>query len=378
LWAYDKTLTEDQKLKGMRNYKTLLLLLSGITEGTYKIDFINENMYLKSDSCYGYTKKYSYGRLYPVKASISQISREFRYYLFDGLYNDVDIINYHPAILYEYANKHQISTTSLGELVNHRELFYSKIENDYSFGKIDTKKIVLIAFNTNKNDFKSNLLNNLTRDLNLIRNKLYEEFYLNNSTFRSAIDFRCENNNIENDLKMKTQSLFCFNRETECIMSFKDFYISNIPSELHERSSFIPFFNSLYIHTDPISYLNVSNMTSTVVKVDLEDIIAKYNTNNNIKFKHKSIVLEDTLIPRDIFNDIIFAIGTLEHMNYKEIAKQFESLDLSSELVVTLHDILNDSECPEVTFEYNQLTQLQGKVRIMFNKLIYSLIARNK
>lgn len=63
----------------------------------------------------------------------------------------------------------------------------------------------------NKTDFRSNLLNDLTRDLNEIRNQLYEEFYLNNPKFRSAIDLRREGNIKQTDICVKTQSLFCFN-----------------------------------------------------------------------------------------------------------------------------------------------------------------------
>jgi hypothetical protein len=184
LWAYDKQLTESEKIKGKRNSRILLLLLSGIAEGTYKLEFINTKLYLKSNSSYGYTKKYSYGRLYPIKVSISHISREFRYYLFKDLYDDVDIINAHPTILYDYAISRNISMSSLNSLVNNRELFYETIKEQYGGSeKIDPKKLALIALNMNKTDFKSDLLNNLTRDLNEIREKLYEEFYLNNLEF---------------------------------------------------------------------------------------------------------------------------------------------------------------------------------------------------
>jgi hypothetical protein len=379
LWAYDEKLTESEKMKGRKNCKTLLLLLSGISEGTYKIEFINTKLHLKSNSSYGYTKKYSYGRLYPIKASISHLSREFRYYLFKGLYNDVDIINAHPSILYNYAVYRDIPMRSLSTLVNNRELFYAKIKTHYGdYSKIDPKKLALIALNTYKTDFKSDLLNNLTRDLNEIREKLYEEFYLNDSEFRSAIDLRCNLNTSKKDILTKTQSLFCFNRETECVMSFKDFYLNNIHTELRESTSFVPFYDGMYIYSDSISYLNVKNMCIETVKTDLDDIIDKYNSNNTIKFKHKHIEMEDELIPHAIFNEIKFAINLVENMNYQEILHEFNLLGLGHELINPLRDILNSSNKLEIDFDYKQLTYLQDKVRIMYHKLIHSLIMRHK
>lgn len=109
LWAYDKKLTDSDKLKGRENYKILILLLSGITEGMYTLTEIGEKVYLKSNLSYGYTEKYNCGRLYPNKSSILHISNEFRYHLLKDLYDYVGIINAHPTILYNYAISHDIS-----------------------------------------------------------------------------------------------------------------------------------------------------------------------------------------------------------------------------------------------------------------------------
>lgn len=379
LWSYDKKLTEADKIKGRKNSKTLLLLLSGISEGTYKLEFINTKLHLKSNSSYGYTKKYSYGRLYPIKSSISHLSREFRYYLFKGLYKDVDIINAHPSMLHQYAIDNNISMRSLSLLVNNRDLFYEKVKTHYGdYSKVDPKKLALITINTNRTDFKSHLLNDLTYDLNLIREKLYEEFYLNNSEFRSAIDLRCGTNASKTDIITKTQSLFCFNRETECVMSFRDFYLNNIPAELRENTSFIPFYDGMYIHTDSISSLNLRNMSTETIEADLQDIIDKYNITTSIKFKHKVIEMEDKLIPNKDFNEIQVAIDTVESMNYQEILNEFNSLGLDNKFISPLRDILNSYGQHKINFDYKQLTNLQDQVKTMYNKLIHSLIIRKK
>lgn len=376
LWAFDHKLPESAKIKGRKNSKTLKLLLSGIHEGSYKIEFINQKMYLKSNSSYGYTKKYSYGRLYPIKLSISHISREFRYYLFKNLYNDVDIINAHPTILYDYATTRNIALNSLGELVNNREIFYEKVLQEYSDYKVTPKKLALIALNMNKTNFRSNLLNDLTRDLNHIRDQLYEEFYLNDSKFRSAIDIRCEENPSEQDIRMKTQSLFCFNKETECLLSFKSFYLENIDAELRDNSSFIPFFDGMYIYTDTITSLDVYNMQSTHIQADLEKIISMYNSTNTIQFKSKPIEMEDTLISRDIFNKIQHSIDLVERLSYKEVINELKSLNVDDKLIKPLINIL-DSQPKEFSFNYNQLTEIQFKVKALYNELIHGFMTKN-
>lgn len=389
LWAYDHELSKEDKLKAEKNCRTLLLLLSGVAEGTYKLDSINGRMNLRFNSSYGYTKKYSYGRLYPVAVSVSQISREFRYYLFKDLYSDVDIVNAHPSILYDYAVAKNIYVPALSELVNQRTSFYEKVSKDYSnSSNVNPKRLTLIAMNISKTDFRSKSLNNLNSDIQAVREKLYEEFYVNDSDFRSAIDFRCEDNCSKNDILTKTQSLFCFDNETKHIMSFRDFYLSNIPTELHEHTSFVPFFDGLYIYSDSISYLNVSNMTSVIKKADLGSIIEKYNKDNVIKFKQKPIEMEDTLIPQPIFDKIQSAINVVEAMDYKNILHEFKALDLSDDLIHYLENVLSSyplkdrKEKPKkpsikMTFDYDALTHLQEEVKNMYHKLIHRLINRD-
>jgi hypothetical protein len=109
-----------------------------------------------------------------MKSSVSHLSREFRYYLFKDLYSDVDIINAHPSILFDYEISRNITLSSLGELVNEREMFYTKIKKHYGDSDlISPKKFALICLNMNKTDFKSDALNDLTNDLNKIRDQLY-------------------------------------------------------------------------------------------------------------------------------------------------------------------------------------------------------------
>jgi hypothetical protein len=161
-------------------------------------------------------------------------------------------------------------------------------------------------------------------------------------------------------------------------MSFKDFYLCNTPFELRVNTSFVPFFDGMYIHSGSISYLNVENMHMDTKKADLDDIINKYNANNVIKFKRKPITMEDRLIPKEIFNNIQFSIDLIDNMNYQEILSEFKLLGFNDELINPLNDILNSFDQRVIHFDYRQLTDLQNTVQTMYNKLIHSIIARNK
>ena len=77
-------------------------------------------------------------------------------------------------------------------------------------------------------------------------------------------------------------------------------------------------------------------------------------------------------------SNIQYSIDLVEHMNYKEILNEFRVLNLSEELVNSLNEILNSSNQREITFDYNQLTCLQSKVKTMYHKLVHHLITRNK
>jgi hypothetical protein len=297
--------------------------------------------------------------------------------LFGGLYVNVDIINAHPAILYDYAVTRGIAVGSLGELANDREVFYEKVSGECGNStRTPPKKLALITLNTDEIKLKSKSLDGLTFDMRAIRNRLYEEFYLGDSEFRSAIDVRCEGVR-EPDILRKTQSLFCFNRETECIMSFRDFYLKTIDPELRDCSSFIPFYDGWYIHTDTISSLDVSSMQSIHIRADIEDIISKYNSINTIRFKCKSIEIEDTLIPREVYNDIQCAIDLVEQMSGKEIIDEFKTLEVDDRLIKPLHDII-DSQPREFVFDYDQITSLQREVKFLYHELIRDLITRKK
>jgi hypothetical protein len=142
-----------------------------------------------------------------------------------------------------------------------------------------------------------------------------------------------------------------------------------------------------------MSSLDVSNMTTKQIRADLEDIISKYNSINTIQFKHKSIEMEDTLIPRDIYNQIQHAIDLVERMSYKEILDEFKTLEVQDTLIKPLIEIIESnpleetkksktkrskkSEHSEIAFNYDQVAFLQGKVKILYNELIRSLITRN-
>lgn len=374
IYENESKLTNFELAKYRKNVKILTLLLSSISEGSYTFEYIKGVVYLKSNSVYGYTKKYDYGRLYPKYVSINQLSREFRYYLFGNIYNDIDIVNAHPTILYNFAQEQNLHTPTLQLLVEDRDYFYEQIIKDYSYD-IDPKKLVLISINMNKVNFTSLKLNSLVYDLRKIRESLYN-LYENDENYRSAIDFRCDNNTTTDMKISKIQSLFCFNKETEHIMSFINFYKNKIPFELKEVNSFVPFFDGLYIFSNSLVRLNTSNMHIEKIKVDLDNIMKEYNETNKIKFVKKNIQPIYKLISLEDFNRIESAICGIENMSYDEIKKEIGELNISHEIISCIQTVLKESEC-KVDFTYEQLNTVQCVYKKMYNKLIKHKINKN-
>ena len=92
---------EDEKIK--RDYGIVKQIVNFNRSTLFQI----KDDYFKVLKHYGYPSKYNVSKIYPVcfcnNSSIVFLSRQIRYFL----YKDIDLVNAHPTILYDFAlNNH--------------------------------------------------------------------------------------------------------------------------------------------------------------------------------------------------------------------------------------------------------------------------------
>ncbi len=129
------------------NKLSLLLSAKGIDESLRiqlrkyygKID----NGFVKVD--YHFSKKLEdKGRLYADKSlSLQNFKKEIRHYLAREEYLDIDMVNAHPTIIYQYCKKHNIECRYLEYYVNNREDLLSKIQTRHEIDRDAAKKLIL-------------------------------------------------------------------------------------------------------------------------------------------------------------------------------------------------------------------------------------------
>jgi hypothetical protein len=355
--------------------KVLTLLLSSISEGAYSFKRINKIEFLKSQSSYGYTKRYRFGRLFSAHVSINQLSEEFRCYLFSDVYNNISICNSHPTILLEFAQEHHLSTPFLHSLVKESDEFYDVIKSHYGTD-INAKELVLMSLNIPHMMFRSRHLNNLAKDLTLVRRVLKEKIYDLDLDFQAAVDGRCHKSITANAKALKMQSLYCFNKETDSIFSFIDFHKTQTPLEIKEMSSFVPFFDGVYVYTEPLFNFNTLSMQNEMMSVDLENIVEKYNDIHNIQFVQKTIKYPSKLISTESFNTIEHAIKIIDKMSHNQIISEFEALKVFDSKFSPITS-LQEEKSRKVNFTYDQTIQIQNVHKEIYNKLINRVIQEN-
>jgi hypothetical protein len=84
------------------------------------------------------------GRLYADKSlSLQNFKKEIRHYLARDDYIDIDMVNAHPTIIYQYCKKHNIECSYLEYYVNNREDLLSKIQTRHEIDRDAAKKLIL-------------------------------------------------------------------------------------------------------------------------------------------------------------------------------------------------------------------------------------------
>lgn len=131
--------------------------------GYNPFDTLNK-IYQKSNKSGNYQVKYKYskhneeskdGRLFVVgSVGLSSLCREFRGAVAGDLYNDIDIVNAHPCILYHICvREYRLEAKYLGKYLRHRDTLLGLLSEDCGVSKGVIKKIILSLVNNGAADF---------------------------------------------------------------------------------------------------------------------------------------------------------------------------------------------------------------------------------
>jgi len=76
--------------------------------------------------------------------SLQSLPKEVRHTISKDYYYDVDIVNAHPVILYQYCKKQDLSTPNLKEYIENREGILSEIMKSAKVSKDEAKKKIYL------------------------------------------------------------------------------------------------------------------------------------------------------------------------------------------------------------------------------------------
>lgn len=260
---------------------------------------------------YGFLRPEQIGRIFPqASVSVSRYPRDLRYFLFNNLgYQDYDLKNCHPTILYEFALNHDtlISYPVLAECVDDTAGFREKVAKEFNTNVADAKKRTLIAFYSNDNEYRSRSLTLSMLHKEIVRlRSIIKEHMIDNAKLFSI--------NGQESQGSRYQSYYCMTVESKKLLALKDHLIT----DLGEYTSFIPFFDGAYVKYD-----NVSNEK-------LASSVASFNENTSdlLVFERKPIELpKDPVVSQETFDaysnlyDALSGLGSLrfnrllDHLN---------------------------------------------------------------
>lgn len=111
---------------------------------------------------YKYSKKNNEGRLYAAGGvSLQGFCREIRHTIANDFYNDVDIVNCHPVILYHICKNNKFNCPYLIEYIENRDnILNDIIKINEKLNKDDVKKIILSLLNGGKNEYNNIVIKN--------------------------------------------------------------------------------------------------------------------------------------------------------------------------------------------------------------------------
>ena len=102
--------------------------------------------------------------------SLQSLPREIRHTISKDFYYDIDIVNAHPEILYQYCKRHNLETPNLKEYIENRQDVLNEIMNKGNMTKEEAKKLILSITNGGqiKNNFECLFIYKYRDEINYI------------------------------------------------------------------------------------------------------------------------------------------------------------------------------------------------------------------
>jgi hypothetical protein len=318
---FDSYRQNDKKGK----YTEQLNIINKIIEESLITDyFIQGNKFYR---IMGFTYNYSerIGRLYSYLTTMTRLTREVRFYLFQDLYLDVDIINAHPSILLQFARNHKINTPELNKLVESRETFYDQVSQNLKCEISDVKSIIIRLINLTKEEFfhdqNIGVLENLFYEILEIRDKIFD---IESTKISQALSGKRSYKKKGIDKKkVSIQTFYCQTVESQTILDLYTFLKTKEGIDGSFTNNFIPL---IFIPFFDGAYVRYHN---PVTQSQVKDFIEEYNNRRDIiKFKIKKIEKDQNLLYEETFKAHLVLTNYLKNMPITTGIRILEKLDL--------------------------------------------------
>lgn len=248
---------------------------------TYKKNFNNldnKHPYVKVSYCQKLDQEGNpIGRFYPigVPTCLTRMKRNLRNILIKDIYQDIDIENCAPSILYNICLINNIQCLILKDYVLNRNIKLKQLCNELSINNQSTVKQLIIQLTYGGSDTKDNLfLENYKKEIKDITNKLKQI-----KTFNKYLDYVKEN---DENIDGKFLSCLIYDFENKILMEAYSYFINN------NFTVGTLEFDGLKVKKNTVDGSKVLNRNLTEISK-----IIKNNLNFEIKFIIKKIDIDE-------------------------------------------------------------------------------------
>lgn len=320
----DLNLENPQNPRVQKGYSTLEDFVENRVES---VAFRLEDNYYLRDTSYGFTNSQKIGRMYSELPTAQSFQREIRFFLFKSEYVDVDLVNSHASILYDFAQKAGIQTIALEKLVQNRTEFFDQMLSEKDRLIIESpKKTAIITFNlidtTEHKEILRRLPTNcvmLYSEVELLRRELFDRVtYNSDKTYNSLKGFlKAKYKTLDDSAETRraAQIYYCFTQESRALLLLKE----NLSEFANLQGfSFLPIFDGALVR-----------VTDSITREDLAQVLI--STNQEIfplSFKESPLKLESDLLDEDTFK---------RYLNINQFLGQLESSSKVEKLVKYLN-----------------------------------------
>lgn len=352
----------DFSLDGTINGKlnTQLKVIEKILNLPDDMPYTVDNCELIVINAYGFKTIHCQGRFYGFKNTMTLISRQCRYYLFKGMYFDVDLKNAHPTMLLSYAKDNNIEAKVLEEYVSNREKFLCNVMDNDKITREQAKIAVLRCINLTAEKSLPPTLQLLHRDILPIRDHIWQNNIIHLTKLGEYTMSRegFANKSLEKQ-KVSLQAIYCATEESKSLRVLYEVCLQkgllNRDATLNRKVrtiSFIPFFDGAYIKFDKLTEDGVRQILE-----DVNELIAPYCFELKTINPEWKYLNEEDLKNYEIIQDFL---GGLPEKQYLYLLKLLDipEFNLKEDVLNSILSKSNDSHVEVISeeqfFELNE------------------------